>query len=158
MKLTKGGDMKFRTTIKTAGKTATGIEVPERVVQALGSSRRPAVRVTINDYTYRSTVATMGGKFMVAVSADTREKAGVAGGDKVEVVIEPDTEPRTVKVPKDFAAALKRDRKAKDEFDSLSYSHKRRHVEPIEAAKKPETRQRRIEKAVLMLHEGRGRG
>lgn len=147
--------MKFRTTIKAAGKTATGIEVPEKVVLALGSSRRPAVRVTINGYTYRSTVATMGGKFMVGVSADTRAKAGVAAGDKVEVGIELDTEPRTVEVPKDFAGALKRDPQAKESFDSLFYSHKRRHVEAIEAAKKPETRQRRIQKAVEMLREGR---
>lgn len=150
--------MKFRTTIKGAGKTATGIEVPEKVVSALGSSRRPPVRVTINGYTYRSTVAVMGGVFMVSVSADTREKAGVAAGDKVEVDIALDTEPRTVAVPKDLAAALTRASKAKREFDGLSYSHKRRHVMAIEQAKTHETRQRRIAKTVQLLSEGRGRG
>ena len=150
--------MRFRTTIQAAGKTATGIEVPANVVEALGSSRRPPVKVTINDYTYRSSIAVMGEKFMVGVSAETRDKAGVAAGDKVAVDIELDTEERTVAVPKDFSAALKKDPKAKKEFDSLSYSHKRRHVLAIEEAKKPETRQRRIDKAIEMLAAGRGRG
>ena len=95
---------------------------------------------------------------MVGVSADTREKAGEAAGDRVEVDLVLDTEPRVVTVPKDLAAALKRNSKAKQEFEALSYSHKRRHVMAIEEAKTPETRERRIEKTVQLLSEGRGRG
>ena len=98
--------MKFRTTILQGGKTATGIEVPESVMEALGAGRKPAVRVTIGDYTYRSSVATVDGKSMVGVSAEHRAGAGVAGGDEVDVNIELDTEPRTVTVPDELAAAL----------------------------------------------------
>jgi hypothetical protein len=147
--------MRFRATIEQAGKTATGIEVPAEVVSSLGSSKRPAVRLTINGFTYRSTVASMGGRFMVGVSAKVREGAGVAGGDKVDVEIELDTEPREVSVPPDLAAALKRDAGARRIFEGLSYSRKQRLVLPIEDAKTPETRQRRVDKAVSMLREGR---
>ena len=147
--------MRFHSTVRVAGKTATGIPVPAEVVSSLGSSKRPAVRITINDYTYRTTVATVEGEFMVGVSAEVREKAGVAGGDEVDVDIELDTEPREVTVPPDFADALARDANARRFFDGLSYSNKRRFVAPVEEAKTDETRQRRIAKAVSMLREGR---
>jgi hypothetical protein len=147
--------MRFHATVEQAGKTATGIEVPAKVVAELRSSKRPAVRVTINGYTYRSTVASMGGRFMVGVSAKVREAAGVAGGDKLDVDIELDTEPREVTVPRDFAKSLAREAGAKRFFEGLSYSRKQRFVLPIEEAKTPETRQRRIDKAVEMLREGR---
>ena len=147
--------MQFRATIQLGGKTATYLQVPAEVVAALGSSKRPAVRVTINGYTYRSTVATMGGEFMLPVSAEVRERAGVVAGDEVEVEIELDTEPRELTVPPDFADALDRDADARQFFDGLSYSKKQRFVLPIEEAKTAETRQRRIAKAVSMLREGR---
>src|SRR5438874_12772510 len=76
--------VRFRTTVLQAGKTATGIEVPPEVVEELGAGKRPPVRITINGYTYRSTVATVNGKSMVGVSAEVRERAGVAGGDTVD--------------------------------------------------------------------------
>jgi hypothetical protein len=147
--------MKFRAVVEQAGKSATGIEVPAKVVASLGPSKRPAVRVTINGYTYRSSVASMGGRFMLGISATVREAAGVAGGDKVNVDIELDTEPREVTVPPDFAAALGRHAGAKRFFDGLSYSNKKRLVLPIEEAKSSETRQRRIDAAVSKLREGR---
>ena len=149
--------MKFRATIELGGKTATGIEVPAEVVDALGAGKRPAVRVTIKGHGYRSTVASMGGRFMLPVSAENRERAGVAAGNDVDVDIELDTEPREVTVPPDFATALKRDAKAGEFFDGLSYSKKRWHILSIEGAKSDETRQRRIEKSVAMLREGRAR-
>jgi Bacteriocin-protection, YdeI or OmpD-Associated/Domain of unknown function (DUF1905) len=147
--------MRFHTTIEQAGKTATGIQVPDEVVAGLGAGKRPKVRVTINGYTYRSSVASMGGRFMVGVSAEVRERAGVAGGDEVDVGIELDTEPREVAVPADLAKALGRDAAAKRFFEGLSYSQQQRHVLSIEGAKTPETRQRRIDKAVETLREGR---
>jgi hypothetical protein len=147
--------VRFHTVIKQGDKTATGIEVPADVVAALGPSRKPPVKVTINGYTYRSTVATVSGAFMVGVSADVRDKAGVAGGDAVDVDIELDTEKREVTVPPDFAAALEDDEAAKRFFDGLSYSNKSRFVYAIEDAKTPETRQRRIDKSVIQLHEGK---
>ena len=149
--------MRFRTTVEQAGKTATGIEVPSTVVEGLGAGKRPPVRVTINGFTYRSTVATMDGRFMVGVSAENRAGAKVAGGDVVEVDIELDTAPRVVEVPKDFAAALKKDARAKATFESLSYSNQNSHVSSIEGAKTEETRQRRIAKSIAALREGRPR-
>ena len=147
--------MKFRATILLGGKTATGIQVPAEVVEGLGRSKRPAVRVTINAYTYRSTVASMGGVFMLPVSAEVRERTGVVVGDEVAVEVELDTETREVAVPPDFNDALNRDADARRFFDGLSYSNQRRIVLPIEGARTPETRQRRIEKAVSALREGR---
>jgi Bacteriocin-protection, YdeI or OmpD-Associated/Domain of unknown function (DUF1905) len=147
--------MKFRTVILQSGKTATGIEVPPEVVAGLGTSKKPPVRVTLKGYTYRSTVATVSGKFMVGVSEEVRKNAGVAGGDRVDVTMELDTEPREITVPDDLKRALDKDKAAQKAFESLSYSKKRAVVEPIVAAKAPETRQRRIEKSVNRLHDGK---
>ena len=147
--------MKFHASILLSGKTATDIRVPPEVVAALGSHKRPAVQVTINGYTYRSTVAPMGGEFMLPVSEEVRARAGVAAGDEVEVELALDTAPREVSVPPDLAEALNHDADARRYFERLSYSNKRRVVLPIEDAKSAETRQRRIAKAVGMLHEGR---
>lgn len=147
--------MKFRTTLLQADKNATGIQIPDEVVASLGAGKRPPVRVTINGYTYRNTVAVMGGVFMVGVSAEHRKGANVAGGDEVDVDIELDTEPRVVTVPPDFQAALDNDVAAKRCFEGLSYSNKSRHVLSIEDAKTAETRQRRIDKAISQLRAGK---
>lgn len=136
--------MRFRTTVLLGGKTATGVEVPAEVVAALGAGRRPPVRVSIGGHTYRSTVAFMGGKFMLPISAENRAGAGVAAGDEVEVDLEPDTEKREVEVPADLAAALAGDAGAAQAFDRLAYSHRLRHVLAVEGAKTPPTRERRI--------------
>ena len=147
--------MKFHTTLLQSGKTATGIQVPNEVVESLGAGKRPPVRVTINGYTYRNTIAVMGGMFMVGVAAEHREKARVAGGDQIDVEIELDTAPREPAVPLDFSTALATEPAARRSFESLSYSRKQAIVLPIEQAKTPETRQRRIDKALVALKEGR---
>jgi hypothetical protein len=149
--------MRFRTTILQAGKTATGIRIPDEVVEALGKGKRPRVRVTINGYTYRSTVAVMGTDYMVGVNADNRAAARVAGGDEVDVDIELDTAPREVSVPKDFAAALDAEPAARRTFEALSYSNKSWHTSSIEGAKGDETRARRIAKSIEALRSGRVR-
>jgi hypothetical protein len=149
--------MRFHTTILQGDKTATGIRVPPDLVEALGAGKRPPVSVTINGYTYRSTIATVDGHPMVGVSAVNREGAGVAGGDEVDVDIELDTQPRTVAVPDDFAAALAADPAAAATFDKLSNSNKGYHVSSIEGAKTEQTRQRRIAKSVATLHDGKPR-
>ena len=146
--------MRFRTKVLQAGKTATGIEVPAKVVAALGSSKRPPVRATINGYTYRSTVAVMGGTFMLGVSDEVRKAAGVAGGDVIDVDLELDTDPREVELPPDFAAALNRDAKAKKFFAGLSYSAKKRLVTPLEV-KAADVRASRITKTIEQLRAGR---
>ena len=146
--------MRFRALIQPSGKTAAGIEVPPEVVAALGPSRKPAVTVTINGFTYRSTVATMGGVFMVGVSNENRTLAGVAAGDTVDVDMELDTEPRVVSVPPDFRAAIDADAEAARTFGGLSYSRQLWYVLQVTDAKTDETRQRRIVKCVASLHDG----
>jgi hypothetical protein len=147
--------MRFRTTIVQSGKTTTGIQVPDEVMEALGSGKRPAVKVTVNGYSYRSTVASMGGVFMVSLSAEHRAGAGVAGGDEVEVDLELDSAPREVTVPPDLAAALDAEPAARATFDGLSYSNKSWHVLQVTGAKTEETRQRRIARSVEALKQGR---
>ncbi len=149
--------MKFRTVLHQSGKTATGIVVPESVVQALGAGRRPPVRVTIGGYTYRSTLATVDGMPMVGVSAEHRAGAGVAAGDEVEVDIELDTEKREVAVPAELAAALDAEPAARRTFDALSNSNKSWHVLQVTGAKTDETRERRIARSVEALRAGRPR-
>jgi len=147
--------MRFHTTILQSGKTATGIRIPDDIIEGLGGGRRPAVQVTIRGFTYRSTVAVMGGAYMVGVNADNRAGAGVAGGDEVDVDIELDTAPREVAVPADFATALAAEPEASRTFDKLSNSNKGWHTSQIEGAKTDETRQRRIAKSIATLREGR---
>lgn len=144
----------FRTTLQLHGKTATGIEVPAEVVEALGAGKKPAVTVTIDGtYTYRNTVASMGGRYLVGVSAEHRAAAGVAAGDEIEVTLEVDAAPRVVEVPADLAAALEAGG-VRPAFDHLAFSHRKEHVRAIESAKAPETRARRIAKAVEKLQAG----
>jgi uncharacterized protein YdeI (YjbR/CyaY-like superfamily) len=114
------------------------------------------VRATVAGHTYRSSVASMGGRFLLGVSAEVRRAANVAAGDEVDVALELDEEIREVVVPDDFAEALAAVPAARAFFDGLSYSQRRWFVLGIEEAKKPETRVRRIDKAVARLAEGRG--
>ena len=150
--------MRFRTRIRLEGKTATGFAVPADVVETLGKGKkRPPVTVTINGYTYRSTVAAYGDIFMLPLAAEHRTAAGVAAGDEIEVDLELDTAPRDVEVPADLAAALDAEPAARATFDGLSNSNKKWHVLSVEGTKNPETRQRRIEKSIATLREGRPR-
>ena len=122
---------------------------------ALGPSKKPAVTVKLGEHTYRSTVAVMGGRFLIPVSAEHREAAGLVAGDEVDVELMLDTTPRELTVPDDFLRALDAEREARAFFDGLSYSNRRRFVLSIDDAKTPETRQRRIEKSVASLREGK---
>jgi len=149
--------MRFRATVQRSGKTATGIEVPAEVVENLGAGRKPPVRVTIGGHIFRTTVARRGERYLVGVSAENRERAGVAGGDEVDIDLELDTQPREITVPRELAQALERHADAKTFFETLTFSQKQWYVLPIEQAKKAETRERRIDKALRMLRERRKR-
>jgi len=149
--------MRFQAVIQLEGKTATGFRVPSEVVAALGRGKNPPVCVTIGGHTYRSTVAAYGDVFMLPLSAENRTAAGVAAGDEIEVSIELDLAPREVTVPPDFAAALDESDDAQTAFDALSYSRKRSWVLGIEDARTPETRLRRIARAIEALASGDGR-
>lgn len=147
--------MKIPLTLEATGKNTTGFTIPPEAVEALGKGRKPPVVVTINGHTWRSTIAVMGGVYMLGVSAENRQKAGITAGDELDVELDLDTAPREVEVPADLQEALDGEPAARAYFDGLSYSNKRRHVLQIEGAKAAETRQRRIEKSVAMFKEGR---
>ncbi len=146
--------MRFRAKVALHGKTATGIEVPAEVVTSLGPHTRPPVRVTIANYTYRSTIAPYAGKFLLPLNAQNRAAAGVSAGDEVDVDVELDTEPREVEVPADLATALNGIPGLRQAFDALAFTHRKEYVRAVEDAKTEETRQRRIAKTVGKLQEG----
>jgi antitoxin component of MazEF toxin-antitoxin module len=146
----------FKTTLDKASGNATGFRIPSKVVEALGAGKKPKVNVTINGgFTYRNTVAVYGDEYLIGVSAERRELAGVKAGDTMTVTLELDTAPRVVEVPADLQKALDKDKPAKAYFATLSYSNQSRHVLAINDAKTPETRARRIEKSVALFHEGK---
>jgi hypothetical protein len=143
---------KFTTTITQAeGLNATGISVPPAVIEALGSGKRPKVTITLNGYTYRSTVAPYGDVFMIPLNQEHRAAARVNAGDEVEITLALDTEPRTVEVPDDLAAALAEKAGAREAFDRLSYSTRKEHVRQVNEAKAQETRERRIANIVAKV-------
>lgn len=145
----------IRIRIQGTGETSAGVQLPDAVVEALGKGRKPPVKATINGYTWRSTVAVMGGEYWLGISKDVRRHAGVEAGQEVDLTLELDTEERILEVPADFAAALDAEPEARRFFDALSYSNRRRFTWSIDDAKTPETRQRRIEKSVAQLREGK---
>lgn len=147
--------MKFRAELERAGKSATGITVPAEVIDALGGGRRPAVTVTLNGHSYRTTVGAMGGVAKIPVSAAVRDAAGVSAGDILDVEVIADTAPRTVEVPGDLAAALAQNPEARAFFDQLSYSRQHAYVTWMEQAKQPATRTRRVEQTVALLADHR---
>ena len=141
--------MRFETTLFQTGNN-TGIEVPPEVVEHLGGGKRPAVLVNVNGFEYRNTIAVMGGRYLIAFSSDKRAATGLTGGDPIVVELTLDTAPRTVEVPDDLAAAL-RGGDAQAAFDALAPSARKAHVTNVEAAKAPDTRQRRIDAIVAKL-------
>ena len=145
----------IRILIQGTGESAAGMHLPDDVVESLGKGRKPPVKATINGYTWRSTVAVMGGEYWLGASKEVRRNAGVEAGQEVDLTLELDTEERVLEVPADFAAALDAEPEARRFFDTLSYSNKRRFTYSIDDAKTPETRQRRIDKAVSQLREGK---
>lgn len=147
--------MHFRATVELGGRTATGLQVPDDVVAALGGGRRAPVVVTVGGHSYRTTVATMAGRFLVPLSAANRTAAGVSAGDGVDVEITLDDAPREVAVPADLAAALAADPQAGRFFDGLAHSHRKEWVRWVEEAKKAETRTARVARAVESLRLGR---
>jgi Bacteriocin-protection, YdeI or OmpD-Associated/Domain of unknown function (DUF1905) len=145
--------MEFRTTVVQSGKTATGLQVPDDVVAALGGGKRPPVTVTLGGYDYRTTIAPMGGAFWIPLAAEHREAAGLRAGQEVDVRVELDTAPRETPLPEDLAAALDEDARAF--FDGLAPSHRKEWVRWVEDAKKPETRAARVGKTAEALKAGR---
>jgi hypothetical protein len=144
-------------TVVAGSETKTGIVVPEEAIAELGAGKRPPVLVNVDGYEYRSTVAVMGGRYLVGVSAEVRAATGLTVGDAVRVTLTVADAPREVVVPDDLAARLAEDDAAGAFFAGLSNSLQRYHVDTINAAKTPETRQRRIDKAIGLFREGKKR-
>lgn len=146
----------FDTTVAASGNN-TGIVVPEEVIEQLAAGKRPPVLVNVNGYEYRNTIAVMGGKHMISISAAVRNATGLKGGDPIRVTLTVADTPREVTIPADFAAALAADEQVSAFFGKLSNSMQRFHVENITAAKSADTRQRRIDKAIALFRAGKQR-
>ena len=147
----------LRTELEPTGKNTAAFVVPVELVDALGGGRRPQVRVRLNGTEFATSIAAMGGRFLLGVSSERRAAAAVTAGQTYEVEIELDTTPRQVDVPDDLAAALDAEPTARAFFDSLSFSAAQWHVLQVTGAKQPETRARRVPTSVAMLAEGRAR-
>jgi hypothetical protein len=150
------GTASFETTVTATGNN-TGIVVPDEIIEQLGAGRRPPVLVNVNGYEYRTTAGVMGGRSMISISAAVRKATGLQGGDPIQVTLTVADAPRELEVPADFAAALAADEQAAAFFGGLSNSLQRYHVDLITSAKTPETRQRRVDKAVALFRAGKQR-
>ena len=133
----------------------TGITIPFDVEKTYGTRARVPVRGTINGFPYRGSIVPMGGKFMMAVNRELRAGANAKGGDQISVTMEHDDEPRIITPPADLAHALKANKRAQAAWDKLSYTHQKEYARAVEDAKRPETRVRRIEKAIAELTAGK---
>jgi hypothetical protein len=140
--------------LQEEGMQATGIRVPAEIIPSFGMGKKPKVKVTLNGYSYRTTIAPYGDVFMLPLSKEHRTAAGVKAGDLVEVTLEPDLEPRTVEVPADLAEAMAEAPGARAAFDAHSYSSRKEFVRQVEDAKTPETRARRIAVVLTKLTGG----
>ncbi|HWD80594.1 MAG TPA: YdeI/OmpD-associated family protein [Kribbella sp.] len=149
--------MKFTAELLSSGKNTAGFEIPESVVESLGGGGHPKVAVTVNGFTFRTSIARMGGRYMLGVSAERRTAAGITPGDVLELDVVLDTAPRELEVPEPLAAALAADPDASAFWETLSYSNRQWHVLQVTSAKTDATRDRRIEKSIGMLREGRAR-
>ena len=148
--------VEFDTNVAATGNN-TGIVVPEELIGRLGAGRRPSVVVSINGYEYRNTVGVMGGKHMISISAAVRKETGLKGGDPIHVKLTVADAPRKVEVPDDFRKALAAKPATSAFFANLSNSLQRYHIDNVNGAKTPETRQRRIDKSVSLFREGKQR-
>jgi hypothetical protein len=149
--------MRFTGELQATGGNTTGFQIPDALVDKLGGGGRPKVAVTVNGYTFRSSIARMGGEYWLGVSAERRAAADIKAGDMLDLDIELDTAPRRIEVPDDLAAALAAAPAAQAFWDGLSFSNQRWHVEQVTGAKKAETRAARVAKSITMLAEGRAR-
>jgi hypothetical protein len=154
--MAKASEVTFTTTLSAFGNN-TGIEVPAELIERLAAGKRPPVLVVVNGHQFRTTVGVMSGKYLVGVNAALRQETGLRAGDAITVTLSVATEPRSVDVPADFAAAMTAAAGTRAFFDALSNSLQRYHVDNINAAKTEETRQRRVDKAVELFRSGKQR-
>ncbi len=145
---------RFEAEIKAGSGGGALVEIPFDVEQTYGTRGRVKVRATLDDHTYRGSIAPMGGSHVLGVIKSIREALGKSVGDSVRVTLEQDVEERTVDVPPELADALSDHPKARRFFDGLAYTYRKEYAAWIAGAKRPETRARRLERAVGMLERG----
>jgi len=143
--------MRLTLELQRTGGNTTGFQIPDEAVTALGGGGRPKVTVALNGFTFPSSIAKMGGSYWLGVSAERRTAAGVEGGQVYDLDVELDTAPRVIETPDDLRAALEAEPGLRARWEKLSYSHQREHVQAITSARAPETRARRVAKAIEML-------
>lgn len=149
------GSVRLTTTLAARG-PAAAVVLDDAQVAAIGEgAKRFPVRATINGYSFRTTVTRMRGEFLLGLNREVRESAGAEAGDTVEVAIELDTEPREVDVPEALATALADDAAARATFDALSFTHRKEYARWVAEAKRAETRDRRVAKALEELRMGK---
>lgn len=150
--------MRLHLTLEPQGGNNAGFVVPDEVVEALGGGRRPKVAATVNGYTWRTSIASMGGRFLLGVNQAHRAAAGIAAGDELDLEVVLDEAPRTVEVPDDLAAALAADAGAAGAWAGWSFTRQKEAARLLTEAKKAETRQRRLEKLLGELGASQPRG
>ena len=147
----------FTATIQNAGGGGAFVEIPFDVEKVFGA-KKPKVKAMIEGVPYRGTLVRMGTEcHLLLILKSIREQIGKTFGDEIQVSVESDTEPRVVKVPSDFAKALKKEKSAQAYFKSLSYSHQREYVNHITEAKREETRTMRIDRTIEILKQGKSK-
>jgi len=151
------GVIQFRTQLQARGPAAAVILDDDQVATVGEGAKRFPVLATVNGYSWRTSVAHMGGEFMLGLNREVRAGAGVAAGDEVDVTVELDLAPREVEVPAALAAALATDRQARVSFERLAFTHRKEYARWVAEAKKEDTRQRRAEQALEMIRAGRTR-
>jgi hypothetical protein len=151
------GMIRFTAQLQPRG-PAAAVVLDDAQVAAVGEgAKRFPVVATINGYTWRTSVARMGGEFLLGLNRDVRQSAGVDTGDEVDVTIELDTAPRDVEVPEALAAALATDPQAKAAFEGMAFTHRKEYARWVAEAKREETRQRRAQQAIEMIRAGQTR-
>jgi hypothetical protein len=151
------GKIEFTTRLEPRGPAAAVVLDDEQVAAVGEGAKRFPVAATVNGYTWRTSVARMGGEFLVGLNREVRQGARVEAGDEVSVVLELDSEPRSVEVPAALTAALAEDPAAKAAFDAMAFTHRKEYARWIAEAKREETRDRRVQQAVEMIRAGKTR-
>jgi Bacteriocin-protection, YdeI or OmpD-Associated/Domain of unknown function (DUF1905) len=151
------GVVRFKTQLQPRGPAAAVILDDAQVAAVGEGARRFPVVATVNGYTWRTSVFRMGGEFLLGLSKEVRQGAGVEAGDEVDVTVELDAAPREVEVPEALAAALAADPDAKASFDRMAFTHRKEYARWITEAKQEQTRQRRLGQALEMIRAGKTR-
>jgi hypothetical protein len=151
------GVIRFRAQLQPRGPAAAVVLDDAQVAEVGEGARRFPVVATVNGYIWRTSVARMGGEFLVGLSREVRQGAGVQAGDEVDVTIELDSAPRDVEVPEALAAALAADPQAKAAFEGMAFTHRKEYARWVTEAKRDETRQRRVQQALEMIRAGQTR-